>query len=280
MIDIFKDLTVLVVGYDKYVDVWDHFFTLMNKNWKERPATYLACSTENPNYENVKVICAGEGSEWSKKVQVALSQIKTKYILLLLEDFFIERPIDNNVVQEALERIDTNNIKFSQMMIQTLHPKHVEGKKFLNMKEIRIVPSDKKYALNLQPAIWEREYLIKAVGEENYNTWEFEMRNISIPDLNTKEIECIIDARNIFNILHMIVQSKYLPGAVKKLKKLGYDVQDGKRAELSKKEAFKYNTKLLMYEITPKPLVKFAKKIGKLFKFDFVVDRLSKKKEG
>ena len=35
--DIYNDVSILVVGYDGYIDVWNHFFELMNKYWSERP---------------------------------------------------------------------------------------------------------------------------------------------------------------------------------------------------------------------------------------------------
>ena len=72
MENIYDEVSVLVVGYDGYIDVWNHFFNLINIYWKDRPKTYLATSELSPNYENVEVITAGKGAEWSKKAYIAL----------------------------------------------------------------------------------------------------------------------------------------------------------------------------------------------------------------
>ena len=74
---------------------------------------------------------------------------------------------------------------------------------------------------------------------------------------------------------HAVVQSKYLRSAAKKMKRIGCKINFDERPVLSKKEDFKYNFKLLMYSVVPKSLTKPAKKIGKLFKIDFVTDRIA-----
>ena len=50
------DVTVLIIGFDGYKDVWDHDIELMNKYWSERPKTYLANSELRPSYDKVEII--------------------------------------------------------------------------------------------------------------------------------------------------------------------------------------------------------------------------------
>ena len=102
------------------------------------------------------------------------------------------------------------------------------------------------------------------------------MNQLNGEKYNVNKIEYLIDDRNILNITHAVVQSSYLRSAVKKMKKIGCDIDLNERKELSLKEDFKYNLKLFMYSITPNCLTKPAKAIGKLMKVDFVTDRLSK----
>lgn len=273
----FKDIAILFVGFDGYKDVWDHCFSLLNKNWSDRPKTYLACSELQPNYENVEVINAGKDAEWSRKVQVALEKIPQKYVLLMLEDFFVSDIVDNEVFDSVLNTVKTDGIKFYQVLVQLIHQSAIKGESYKGNKNIHIIPVDKKYPLNLQAAIWEKEFLEECVGKENYNAWQFEINQIERTNINRDRIEFLIDDRNICNITHTIVQSKYLPGAVKSLKKKGYIIGDNDRECLSKVEYYKYMLKLYMYEITPGFLVKPAKAIGKMLKVDFVTDRLSRK---
>lgn len=275
--NIFDDVSILIIGFDGYKDVWDHCISLLNQYWKERPKTYLATSELAPDYNDVEIIPAGSGSEWSRKVQVALKEIDTPYVILLLEDFFISDYVNNDLVKEALELVQEDDIKFYQVLVQLLKQSWEKGAPYKENKHIHIVPRDKKYGINLQAAIWKTDFLREKVGTENYNAWLFEMNQLKTENYNVDKVEYLIDDRNILNITHAVVQSKYLRGAVKYMEKLGHHIDLSERPLLSKTENFKYNLKLFMYSATPKCLVKPAKAIGKLMKVDFVTDRLSKK---
>lgn len=271
-----KDLSILIVGFDGYKDVWDIDIYLLNKYWSNRPRTYLATSLLKPDYDNVEIIAAGKDSEWSKKAYVALKEIKTKYVLLLLEDFFVSAPVENNKVIECLELMKEEKIKFYQVLVQLFKSTWEKGAPFHGNKRIHIIPQDKKYPLNLQAAIWDREFLIETIGEGNYNAWQFEIKQNSNSNINEGKIEYLIDDRNILNIEHTIVQSKYLRGPLKRILKKEPQIDIAGRGVLSVKENFKYQLKLLMYSLTPKFLVKPFKTIGRLLNIDFVTDRISK----
>ncbi len=273
----YKDVAVVIIGYDGYIDVWNHSINLLNKYWYDRPETYLVSACLKPSYDNVNVLCAGEGSEWSLKVQYALEHIKKKYIILMLEDFFISDFVDNNQMNGIMEMIDKNEIKYYQLSVQLINAHWEKGQKFNGNRNIKIIPADKKYGLNLQAAVWDTEFLKKVVGKGNYNTWQFEINQLGSKKYNLHKVEYLIDVSNPLKITHMIVQSKYLPGSIKKINRIGYKISNEERECLNFKDNFKYNFKLLMYSLTPKFLIKPFKRIGKLLKIDFVTDRLSLK---
>lgn len=273
--DYFNDISLLFIGFDGYIDVWNHCFELLNEYWPIRPKTYLACSELYPTYKNIEVINAGKNSEWSKKAQIALEQIKTKYVLLMLEDFFIYDYVDNSQIAEVMQLIKENGIKFYQLSVQLIHQRLIRGKPYKNNKHIHVIRKDKKYPLNLQAAIWDKNYLKKRIGNGNYNAWMFEIKQLNFREYNAEHIDCLIDDRNICRILHTVVQSKYLPGAIKKLNKYGYYINESEREFLNKRENFKYMLKLFMYEITPNFLIRPIKMVGKLMKVDFVTDRIN-----
>lgn len=272
------NVSILIVGFDGYVDVWNHSIDLMNKYWPDRPKTYFATSELKPDYAGVEIIQAGPNSEWSRKTQTALSHINTPYVILLLEDFFISDYVDNDTIVETLKFIEENDIKFYQLLVQLINQKWEKGKRYEGKRYLKIIPTNKKYGINLQAAIWKTDYLREKVGHENYNAWKFEMNQLGEEHYNEDKIEFLIDTRNMLNITHTVVQSKYLRGAVRKLKKIGCVIDSDERPMLSLRDNFKYQLKLFMYSATPRFMVPFAKKVGKVMKVDFVTDRLSKNK--
>ncbi len=269
-----EDVSVLIVGFDGYKDVWDRDFELMNKYWAVRPKTYLATSELDPQYKNVEVISSGPNSEWSKKVQTALNRISTPYVILMLEDFFITDYVENRKLEATIKLIEKNDIKFYQLLVQLIRQTWEKGEKYKGYKYIKIIPPKKKYGINLQAAIWNREFLKEVVGKGNYNAWQFEINQLKRENLNKKKKEFLIDVRNILNITHSVVQSKYLRGAKRKLARIGIVIPETERQQLSFVNNFKYEFKLFMYSVTPRFLVKPFKSIGRLFKVDFVTDRI------
>ena len=278
MRNLYDDVSILVVGFDGYVDVWNHFFELMNQYWPNRPKTYLATSEEKPEYEGVEVVTAGPNTEWSLRARAGLEKITTPYVILMLEDFFITDYVDDALVKECLELVEQDNILFYQILVQLIKQTWEKGKPYKGDKRIHIIPSDKKYGINLQAAIWNTDFLREKIGTENYNAWLFEMKQLDSKRYNQEKIEYLIDDRNILNITHTVVQSKYLRGAVKKIERQGHHIDLSERPMLSKKDDFKYNLKLFMYSATPKWLVGPAKSIGRVMKVDFVTDRIAKNK--
>ena len=81
---------VLVHSCDKYSEAWELFFSLFFRAWKECPfQVYL--STEYNSFDNykVKTINTGEGS-WTRRLHKAVDSIDSQYIIILLEDFFLQ----------------------------------------------------------------------------------------------------------------------------------------------------------------------------------------------
>ncbi|WP_050636209.1 hypothetical protein [Candidatus Stoquefichus sp. SB1] len=265
----FDDIALLIIGYDPYVDVWNHYFDLLNKYWKIRPKTYLATNSLTPVYDNVEVIPVGENAEWSKKVYVASNKIKEKYIVLLLEDFFTTTFVNNDCFVELFDIIKKNNIDYCKLLNQS----KIKGICFQNYSYLHIIDKNENYGISLQPSIWNKDFLLTLLGNENYNAWIFELNQIENKIQNEKYINCIADDRNVLEITHTVVQSKYLRKAVRTFKRQKYYFNLKDREQMSLLETVKYRSKLYFSEYSPAILKKPLKGIGRLMGVDFVSDR-------
>lgn len=271
-----NSISIVVIGYDGYKDVWNNFVHFINKYWKDRPKTYLATSELEPDYYNIEIIKAGVSSEWSNKARNALKKIKTKYVLLLLEDFFIVDYVDNNKLNEILDFIIKYGIKFYQLSSMSFTKYLIFEKKLSGYNYVHIIPKSKKYGLNLQAAIWDKDYLLEIIGEGNYNTWEFECNNIYIKNYDENKISYVIDDRNVLNILHSVLQSKYLPSAIYKCRKIGYNLNNSNRKVMSVWDELKFRFKSLMGRLIPNRLIIPFKRLARHLKYNFVSDKYLK----
>lgn len=266
------NVALLIIGFDGYKDVWDSYFELLNKYWPvyRRPKTYLATEVLKPNYEGVNIITSNESSEWSEKTRNALMEINEDYVVLLLEDFFTTKEVNTKKLIHIVELMKENDLKFCRLLDQ----KKMKGISYKNEKHIKIIPKDDKYGLCLEPAIWNKAFLLKLIGEGNYNPWIFEFKLLGKNLHNQQKIDAIQDDSNILEITHGIVQSKYLPKAIKVFKKQGYTFDLSTREVLSTKDNFKYNLKCFVNFHSPEWSKKLLKTIGRLMGVDFVSDRL------
>lgn len=266
-----SDMAIVVVSYDGYSDLWQDYFDLLNKYWEDRKyPVYLANNTKKPNFKNVIVINGGENSQWSTRTRIAVENIKEPYICLLLEDFFTSSKIDSSVIENIMTFIKENNIKYYKLNSFS----KIKGKKFKNSDYLFRIPQNLDYGISLQPAIWERNFLLELLGTEDYNAWKFEADRVKESSGSPKApLEgCLYDNRNVLKICHGVVQGKFLPPAVKCFKKQNYFLNVENRGVMTKKEYAFYKFKLIAKNYFPRTLKKQIKRFLSKLGIKFIVN--------
>lgn len=269
------DIAFVVIGFDGYSDLWNDYFYLLNKFWSNRAYKfYLVNNTLEKKYENVETINCGNDAEWSRKVQVALRKIKSKYVCLLLEDFFISDFVQNKDIENLVELMEKDDLRYCKLQ----NSSKIKSEKYKKFDYIRKIPADLLYGVSLQPSIWRRDYLSELIGLENYNAWVFEYARVKESKNASKDflVGCIYDERNILKIEHGVVQGKYLPTAIECFDSIGYKLNTKNRSVMSKKEFKQLVLKRKGKELMPIWSHVIVKKIMNLFGMTFVSDRENK----
>ena len=109
-------LTILVCSSDNYDDLWFPFFKLLNHYWSDNNCEIIL-NTESKNYQfqnlRIKYIERGKVFEYyGERMLFHLDFIKTKYTLLLLDDFFIRREVDRKEIGKILSWLEDNDCEF------------------------------------------------------------------------------------------------------------------------------------------------------------------------
>ena len=165
-----QDMAIAIISFDGYSDIWDVFALCINKFWKDRAyKTYLVTNDAHPLYEGIKIVNTGREVSWSHRVRTALDSIPEEYVLLLLEDYLISEKVDNAKVGEALTYMINEGLDYLRI---------APIPKIKKAKHVQFAPITSKtlYGVNLQAAIWKKEYLLKTLSDENLSAWEFEAR--------------------------------------------------------------------------------------------------------
>lgn len=164
-------LAVIVQSCDKYSDVWNPFYTLFFRYWSDctYPIYHLS-ETRKFEHSQVLNISAGDGTEWSERLIVALNQIKEKYVLLLLEDYLLMKIVKNSDFEECIAILENENAAY--LRIFPVPPADFNYKGY---HQIGLVDLSKPYAFSTQATIWDKEVLLENL-RPNESVWDFELK--------------------------------------------------------------------------------------------------------
>lgn len=202
------DITILVPSNDTYEEIWDPFFKLLINKWDSLPGnTFLI--TESKKYEddtnNIYTLNTGVAA-WGERLLTALSNVETKYVLLILDDFFLLSEVKYdlyiNYILTFFKEYNGSVLYFNQI------PNfEIKFHDYLLPNEVR------EYFCNSQVGIWRKEVLISAILPTD-TIWDFELNGHK--RLNKGEIFATL-GRQFHN---KIFNYRYLP-------KDGYGVSRG-----------------------------------------------------
>lgn len=169
-----KDLAILIGSCDAYEDMWDPFFILLKKYWKNLNYD-IYCSTETKDVKSdlfkVRTLHPTDPKcSWTERISEALNEINNKYVLLMLDDFFLYDYVDTKKLDECIDLMakDKNN---ACITFYNVCPDGIET----SVSGIVERPKDGKYKINAILSLWDKEQFIKHVSQASENVWQWEI---------------------------------------------------------------------------------------------------------
>lgn len=180
-----EQFAILITSCDKYSDLWEGFFSQLNKNLSLPLKKYLLSNHNiyDGKFSNqVETICIGEDLNWSDGLKRCLEQIPERKLLVILEDFFISKAIDKHFMLNAI------NFSINQDA-QILHCEKVPGSVKSNFSSYAKCEPGSPYLISVC-AIWDREYLNSLLinGE---NPWQFEVFGSYRAQFSANRVYCM-----------------------------------------------------------------------------------------
>lgn len=249
-----KKYAILVISFDGYSDVWDVFFECYNKFWKcNTNNLYLVTNNLNPEFLNVNIIKTGEEKSWSNRVRTALEQIDEDFLLVMLEDYFISRNVNQQNLDNLFNTVVEEKIDYLRL-VPIPYEYRYKKKGIYNLNDKFI------YGVNLQTAFWSKDYLKRLLYDDNFSAWEFEARQ---KNNNPKRIMGKCKTLNYWGIdyLNGIIQGKWYPKTIKQLCNLGVRVKCNDRKVLSRGKLIQMGIKNWLLHHIPIEVIKLFKPI-------------------
>lgn len=174
---VFDDLSIVVFSCDKYQELWKPFFEMLFKNWPSlqnknaHVPIYLVANSQK--YDDPRIITINIQNEksWSDNALTVLEGVKTKYVMVILEDYFFTR-IDTKRLYEIFEFMKSQDIAYCQIADN--------GTDIAIRKKAEVFPGvaeKDRYELwrtSLFACIWRTKDMAHTV-RSGENIWEFEV---------------------------------------------------------------------------------------------------------
>jgi hypothetical protein len=161
---------VMVSSCDAYRDLWRPFFTLFWRYWPDCPfPVYLGSNETGYEHPRVTTLKVPEQT-WSKNLKGFLEQIEADYVLMLLDDFFLDGAVDTNLLVRHLVALNS----FGGTVLR-IYPRPGPEERLAGHKEIGSLHPRAPYRVSAQPAFWNRQKLISLLRDDE-SAWEFESK--------------------------------------------------------------------------------------------------------
>lgn len=269
------ELSIVVFSCDAYSDLWDGFFDCLTYYWPDcHYECYLINNHKKYDRKGINVINAGE-YDWGSRARVSLEMINTKYVLTFLEDYFVCKNIDNNRIIEVLEYVISESVDYYQLDVTDKEDYY----RWKNFKEnfLYDIPKNRNYWVDTSIAIWNKSFFLDLLGDKDCSAWEFELarnQETLIPEKHKDRI-CLFDSRLLVSMCPMVIQGKYYPVALKKMKQIGHNIKTHNRQIMTFREVLKHDFKRFFSKLTFAR--NLAKIIGRRMGYVFMSDVYSSK---
>lgn len=163
--------TVMVYSCDSYEDVWDPFFKLMSRYWKDCPYPIVLnteSKTLHKKYGSLDISTLSLYKEnvpvpYGKRVIDHLNRIKSKYIITLIDDFFIRAEVNTSELEQIMDWMDADNRIASFCLIHHDDPHSCRySREEQGYKHYSLRPRYTKHNYDMQACVWNREALLKS----------------------------------------------------------------------------------------------------------------------
>lgn len=161
-----KDMVILVLSCDKNSDTFEAFHHCIEKYWKSHPEIiYTTESIKNPYY---KTICKDYPlSKWTKRVREVLEEINCDKILIMMDDIFIRREVDEKRIEYACKNLKDNIAMFN--FEKSFDEKDIESDLIGWKKRCH----GASYEVSIMCGLWDKEKLLNVISIDS-TPWEIE----------------------------------------------------------------------------------------------------------
>ena len=210
------DVSAVVVSHDRYADVWPGFFSLLFRFWPDLPYRLYLVSNDLPFLdEQITSLCVGDDLSWSETLARGLDRISSRFVLLILEDFFLCAPVDTDHVLRLQAAMVAQGAAYLRLVPQPSPDLPLPGQ-----IDIGMIAKGAPYRTSLQMAFWDRRVLLDLL-RENKSAWDFELKGSRRSDQVSYSFLSVCENVAPIQYRHAVRRGKWLPATVRHFSQAG-----------------------------------------------------------
>ncbi len=225
--------SVYIPSWDGYADLWPPMIALLDLHWKDRPfETYIGSNELSASALGVHTAPApGASPNWSDRTLMQLGAIKTPFVLMMLEDWFLREKVDTSAVVSLLDKLESLEGDAVRLVPEPAPTNPVPGALNFGFVAPGVV-----LRTNTHATIWRTESLRRLIraGE---SLWEFEV-NGSVRSNKLPGIYSVY--RAVLKYDGVVDGGKWWPWAARKYGKLNVGCDFDARATKTPAEVLRW----------------------------------------
>jgi hypothetical protein len=203
------------------------------------------------------MLYSDHGTNWTNRVKEQIEAIGTEYIILFLEDFFLQDKINQKDIDYCLEFLHQCNGHCVRMIRWPAPNKKIQGEKLIGE-----ISTGTSYRISTQVAIWRKSSLLNLMKTDE-SIWQFEIDGSKRSDRLYPEGFYGTWSDIMTYKHHVVERGKWFPWEARKFGKMNIGCDFTKRAIMTQKEANKWRKAKFVasvFRLIPLPI---RKKLGK-----------------
>jgi hypothetical protein len=217
-------VAVLICGCDSRRDILERVLPSLFKYWPDCPyPIYVGLNSNQSFGPNITTVVAPL-SEWRQECAEQVAQTRETHLLLVLDDFLFQKPVDQSRLSKYLAAAVDSNLPYLRLMPlgTSLLERFANLARTRSRIEIRAIREGRPFYSGLQIAIWNKAHLLTLLQSRG-SIWEFEHKR------KPGVVHYVITGRAPIIYSHLVEKGRWLPFAQSLLRKAGLSTDLGAR---------------------------------------------------
>ena len=213
-----NNIALLISTYDNSEDLWITLEQTYFQYWNDiNIPIYFSTNHKKFDSQLFTSLTIGDELSWSDNLIKSLKKIKQEYVLLTFDDLFLTSKVDNQFIEQLMNRAICSKFNYLQFYRSTSKGKRLDNLIFKKSNQTR-------YKNSTIWSFWKKDILLEIL-DKNENAWEFERNG----NFRAYKYEKFYSTRkNVIPFVNGIVKGIWNPLAKNKLKRLGFSISDNR----------------------------------------------------